>query len=68
MGLGDLTSREAVIAAVQEFDKIGEEAFLSKYGYGPARRFFLILGGKLYPSKAIVGVACGYQFLSLIHI
>lgn len=64
MGLGDLSSRQSVIAAVEEYDELGEDVFLSKYGYGPAKKFFLLLGGNLYPSKAIVGVAHGYQFPS----
>lgn len=29
-----LTSREAVLKAIQEFDRLGREAFLAKYGFG----------------------------------
>ena len=60
--LADLTSRDAVLRAVAEFDQIGRDAFLDKYGFGRARRYFLVHGGRRYDSKAIVGVAYGLQF------
>ena len=56
-----LTSPEAVEAAIAEFDEIGREAFLEKYGFGPARTYFVQHGDQLYDSKAIVGAAYGYQ-------
>ena len=62
MPLGDISSRAAILQAVAEFDREGQKAFLSKYGFGPAHRYFLAYGDKLYDSKAIVGVAHGYQF------
>lgn len=62
MSLSDITSRQAVLGAVEEFDQIGRQAFLNKYGFGQAREYFLDYGGHLYDSKAIVGVAYGYQF------
>lgn len=54
------TSREAVLAAVAEFDDLGRDEFLSRYGFKPARTYFLEHGGNEYDSKAIVGVAYGY--------
>lgn len=62
MSLSELTSREAVLAAIQEYDRLGQAAFLAKYGYSPARRYQLIHDGKSYDSKAIIGVAFKYQF------
>jgi 5-methylcytosine-specific restriction protein A len=62
MPLGDLNSREAVLQAIEEYDQLGEEAFLEQYGFGPARSYFLIHKGRRYPSKAIAGVAHGYQY------
>ena len=50
MALGDLTSRDAVFAAVEEFDSLGREAFLEKYGFGRSREYFLKLNGRLYDS------------------
>ncbi|WP_147450163.1 hypothetical protein [Corallococcus carmarthensis] len=61
MALQDLTSREAVLAAIAEFREIGREAFLQKYGYGEARSYFLSFEGELFDSKAIVGAAHGFQ-------
>jgi hypothetical protein len=39
---GELTSREAVERALDEFDKLGREAFLERYGYGYAKTWFVI--------------------------
>lgn len=44
-----------------EFDDIGREAFLSKYGFGQARSYFLVRGDRRYDSKAIVAAAHGYE-------
>lgn len=56
-----LTERSAVDAALAEFDRLGRDAFLHKYGFGPATEYFLIAEGGLYDSKAIFGVAYGNQ-------
>lgn len=37
MSLADLTSRDAVLAAIAEYDRLAQEAFLAKYGYKRAR-------------------------------
>lgn len=58
----DLTSRHAVIKAIDEFNSLGRKEFLSKYGFGKARQFFLVYEGEQYDSKAIFGAAYGYQF------
>lgn len=62
MTLNKLTSSVAVRAALDECDKIGRASFLQKYGFGPARDYFLVAEGKRYDSKAIAGVAHGYQY------
>lgn len=56
-----LTDPEAVRQAIAEFDRLGRDQFLNKYGYGIARAHFLRVGGKYYDSKAIAGAAYGYQ-------
>ncbi|MGX5218677.1 HNH endonuclease [Pseudomonas segetis] len=61
ISLNDLTSPDAVLQAIKEFDLKGREKFLSDYGYKKARAYLLSHGGKLYDSKAIVGVAYGNQ-------
>jgi putative restriction endonuclease len=62
MGLKDLNDRSAVLAAVDEFDRLGRSAFLAKYGFKEARGYFLQIDGKRYDSKAIAGAAHGYQY------
>ena len=62
MSLGNLTSRHAVLEAIAECDRVGQETFLKKYGFHPARSYFLVHDGRRYDSKAIAGVAHGYQF------
>lgn len=61
MALSDLTDPEAVRAAIAEFDERGREAFLEEHGFHPARDYFVVVDGKRYDSKAIVGVAHQYQ-------
>ena len=51
MGFADITA-EAVHSTLDEFDKLGRDAFLARYGFGPARSYFLIHDGKSYDSKA----------------
>ena len=60
MALSDVTA-EGVKRAIAEFDRLDREAFLAKHGFGKARNFFLIRGEHRYDSKAIVGVAHGYN-------
>ena len=60
--LSDLSSRQAVLQAIDEFEHIGKDRFLEKYGFGPAKNYFVKVNGKFYDSKAIVGVAHGYEF------
>jgi 5-methylcytosine-specific restriction protein A len=61
MALADLTYAYAVLRALEEFDRLGREEFLARYGFEKARRYFLVRNGQRYDSKAIAGVAHGYQ-------
>ncbi len=65
MGLNDLTDQHAVKLALAEFDALGRRAFLEKYGFGPARSYFILHEGRRYDSKAVVGAAHGYEFPTL---
>lgn len=58
-------SRWAVDAALDEFVRIGRDAFLKKYHFGPAKEFFVIHphAGVACDSKAVVGAAYGLQFI-----
>jgi 5-methylcytosine-specific restriction protein A len=58
LALNDLT-REAVLDAISEFDELGREPFLEKYGFGRSRGYFIEHKGKPYDSKAIGGAAHG---------
>ena len=60
MALGDVTA-EGVERALVEFDRLGREDFLAQFGFGQTRGYFLIRDGRRYDSKAIVGVAHGYD-------
>jgi MoxR-like ATPase len=62
VSLRDLTDPNAVVKAIAEFDEIGRDAFLDKYGFSPAREFVLVRDGRAYDSKAIVGAAHGFQW------
>jgi hypothetical protein len=56
-----LLSRQAVLRAVDEYGR-DEPGFLERYGFGEADTYTMRHDGRLYASKAIVGVAYGYQY------
>jgi 5-methylcytosine-specific restriction protein A len=62
MGINEISSAGAVIQAIEEYDKLGSRLFLDKYGFGKAKIYCLKYKDKLYPSKAILGVAYKFQF------
>lgn len=64
MTLYELTDPNAVLQAVAECDRLGRDRFLSVHGFHRARDYLLVVNGREYDSKAIVGVAHGYQFPS----
>jgi len=53
-------SRREILQAVAEYDQLGPDGFLKKYNFGAARSYLLVIDGKAYDSKAIVGVAHGF--------
>jgi 5-methylcytosine-specific restriction protein A len=53
-------SRREILQAVAEYDRLGQPRFLEKYGFGAARSYRLVIYGKTYDSKAIVGAAHGF--------
>ncbi|WP_328914395.1 MULTISPECIES: hypothetical protein [unclassified Streptomyces] len=56
MGIADVT-RDTVLQTLAEYDDLGREVFLAKYGFKPARSYFILHNGRRYDSKAIVGAA-----------
>ncbi len=59
--LKKLTDPGAIAAAADEFDSMGRDAFLEKYQFGRSTKYRVRINGKLYDSKALVGVAFGIQ-------
>jgi 5-methylcytosine-specific restriction enzyme A len=53
-------SRREILQAVAEYDRLGQGRFLEKYGFGAARSYRLVIDGRTYDSKAIVGAAHGF--------
>lgn len=66
MSFRELSDRKAVLSAIGEYDELGQDAFLHKYGFGRARSYFLLYKSNRYDSKAIVGVAHKHQFGTLL--
>lgn len=56
MALGDIT-RDGVLTAIREHDRIGEQAYFKKYGFEAATKYWLVHDGRRYASKAIANVA-----------
>ena len=66
VALSDIT-RDGVFRAMAEYDELGAEEFLARYGFAPAQMYRVAEHGRQYDSKAITGVAHGYstgQFLT----
>jgi 5-methylcytosine-specific restriction protein A len=49
VGLADVTS-DAIRAAIAEHDSLGQDDFLAKYRFRPARKFVLVHLGRPYGS------------------
>lgn len=60
--ISEITDRSAVLLAIEECDRMGQDLFLRTYGYARAKRYRLVHDGRSYDSKAILGVAYKYQF------
>ena len=50
-------TRDDVVSATREYDRLGQERFLAEHGFGRATAYLLIYDGRSYDSKAIAGVA-----------
>jgi hypothetical protein len=56
----DQVTRDDVLRAIGEYDRMGSEAFFAAYGFGPSRTYELVWDKRSYPHKAILGTA--YEF------
>jgi hypothetical protein len=53
----DHVTREDVLRAIQEYDRLGPDQFFSEHGFGRSRSYELIWDKRHYPHKAILGTA-----------
>ena len=58
--LSRLTDPSAVRLALDECRRLGRDVFLAKYGFERARKYFLVVDGELFDSKAVLGAAFGF--------
>jgi hypothetical protein len=56
----DRVSDADVRRAMQEYDRLGPEAFFAEHGFAPATTYDLVWEDRHYPPKAILGTA--YEF------
>lgn len=56
-----LTQPAAVNAAIAEYKQLGRSKFLEKYGHKKSPRFLIFDGTNHFDSRAVAGVAVGYQ-------
>jgi hypothetical protein len=56
----DPVTRDHVVQALQEYDRLGPEKFFSAHGFAPTTTYDLVWDERRYPPKAILGTA--YEF------
>ena len=56
----DEVSRDDVMRAIQEYDRLGPDQFFAQHGFAPATTYELICNDRSYPPKAVLGTA--YEF------
>jgi hypothetical protein len=53
----DEVSRDDVMRAIQEYDRLGPEQFFAEHGFAPTTTYALIWNDRSYPPKALLGTA-----------
>jgi hypothetical protein len=53
----DPVTRDDVLRAMVEYDRLGPAAFFAAHGFGPTTTYDLVRGERRYPPKAILGTA-----------
>jgi hypothetical protein len=53
-------TRQHVLAAISEYDEVGQDAFLGRYGFAPSREHVVRHANHSYDSKVLLGAAVGY--------
>jgi hypothetical protein len=60
MVVWDQVTRDDVLRAMQEYDRLGPERFFSEHGFARTTTYELVWHERRYPPKAILGTA--YEF------
>jgi hypothetical protein len=53
----DQVTRDDVLRAIRQYDRLGPDEFLSEHGFGPTTTYELVRDKRRYPPKAILGAA-----------
>jgi len=53
----DQVTRADVLHSIQEYDRLGPDAFFSAHGFAPTTTYELLWDERRYPPKAILGTA-----------
>ena len=56
----DRVSRDHVLRAIKDYDRLGPERFFAEHGFAPTTTYELVWEERRYPPKAILGTA--YEF------
>jgi hypothetical protein len=56
----DRVTRDHVLRAIREYDRLGPEQFFSTHGFAPTTTYELVWEKRRYPPKAVLGTA--YEF------
>jgi hypothetical protein len=56
----DRVTRDDVVRAMHEYDRLGPEGFFAERGFAPTTTYDLVWDERHYPPKAILGTA--YEF------
>jgi hypothetical protein len=60
MVIWDRVSRDEVLRAIHEYDRLGPDQFFSEHGFAPTTTYELVWNKRRYPPKAVLGTA--YEF------
>ena len=53
----DTVTHPHVVKAIEEYDRLGVDAFFAKHGFAPTTTYDLVWQRRRYPPKAILGTA-----------
>ena len=54
--LSEVTARQVVLEAVEEFDRVGRDAFVGAHQLEPSSDYFVLHHGRVYDSKPLLAV------------